>query len=119
MLKDLANSDQFMKEYRAIKGDQLAKLSNGVDVHFHVLSSNCWPITQSINCTIPKVISSCHETFETYYKSRNQGKCIRYCVQMCTALIQASFSKISVKLLDLGGIQAIILLTFNDLPADN
>lgn len=53
--------------------------------------------------------------FETYYKSRNQGKCIKYCIQMCTSLIQANFSKSSVKLLELSGIQAIVLLAFNDL----
>lgn len=37
---------------------------------------------------------------------------------MCTSLIQANFSKASVKLLELSGIQAVVLMAFNDLPPD-
>ena len=58
MIKDLHNSDKFMQEYRKVKGeDQLLEASNGIDLHFHVLGSNCWPITQTITCTIPKQIT--------------------------------------------------------------
>lgn len=60
-----------------------------------------------------------HEDFDKYYKSRNQGKCIKFCVQMCTALIQAKFSKTNTKLLDLSGTQALVLLAFNSIDNRN
>lgn len=44
MLKDLQVSDQFMKEYLKVRGDEFLKSNGQVEVHFHVLSSNCWPI---------------------------------------------------------------------------
>ena len=37
---------------------------------------------------------------------------------MCTAQIEATFAPKNVKLLELSGIQAIVLLSFNDLTGD-
>lgn len=81
MIRDLHDSDRFMQEYKKVKGeDKLSEASGGIDLHFHVLSSNNWPISQSITCNIPKQIVGCHEMFENYYKSRNQGKMIKFCI---------------------------------------
>ena len=33
---------------------------------------------------------------------------------MCTSLIEAKFNKTTTKLLELGGVQAVVLLAFND-----
>ena len=50
MLKDLSVSDQFMKEYLKVKGEEtLSTKYGGADVHMHVLSSNSWPIQQQDN----------------------------------------------------------------------
>lgn len=62
MLKDLTSSDNFMKEYMTIRGEKVRAQS--VEVNFHVLGSNCWPISQSIKCKVPKVLNSCQEDFE-------------------------------------------------------
>ena len=43
---------------------------------------------------------------------------IKYCIQMCTAQIEARFGPNNIKLLELSGIQAIVLLSFNDLTGD-
>lgn len=48
MLKDLAISDQFMKEYLLVRGDKLIAINEGVEAHAHVLSSNCWPVSQTV-----------------------------------------------------------------------
>ena len=115
MLKDLTSSDNFMKEYMTVKGDLVR--SQSIDVNFHVLGSNCWPIQQNVKCNIPKQLNSCQEEFEKYYKSRNQGKCIKFCIQMCTCLMEAKINPKTTKLFDLSGTQAVVLLAFNSLPA--
>jgi cullin-4 len=43
MLKDLTSSDNFMKEYIAVKGGKMC--TQNIEVDFHVLGSNCWPIS--------------------------------------------------------------------------
>ena len=68
MLKDLQNSDAFMKEYHTVRGEQLPK---SLELYFYVLSSNNWPISQNFKCQVPKQLSDCHSSFEEYYKSRN------------------------------------------------
>ena len=92
-----------MREYLKVKGDSLTEKYHGAEVNFHVLSSNSWPIQQNVNCVLPRLIGSIQDDFDTYYKNRNQGKCIKYCIQMCTALIQAKFKPKNIKLLDLSG----------------
>jgi cullin-4 len=69
MLKDLTSSDNFMKEYIAVRGGKMR--TQNIDVDFHVLGSNCWPISQSVQCKVPKLLSGFQEDFEKYYKSRN------------------------------------------------
>lgn len=44
----------------------------------------------------------------------NKGKCIKYCIHFSSALIEAKFKKGNIKLFDLSGTQAVILLIFND-----
>lgn len=114
MLKDLTASDQFMREYLKVKGDTLSEKYSGAEVNFHVLSSNSWPIQQNVKSNLPHLIGRIQDDFDMYYKNRNQGKCIKYCIQMCTALVQAKFKAKNVKLLDLSGTQALVLLAFND-----
>ena len=55
-----------------------------------------------------------HSDFDMYYRNINKAKKINFCIHMCTALIQAKFSEKNVKLLDLSGTQAVVLLAFND-----
>lgn len=43
MLKDLNVSNQFMQEYKLVRGDQLTK--DGLETHFYVLSQSSWPIS--------------------------------------------------------------------------
>ena len=45
-----------------------------------------------------------HADFETYYKGRNQGKCIKYVISMSTSVMQATFGPKNVKLLELSGV---------------
>jgi hypothetical protein len=59
------------------------------------------------------------EDFNMYYRNINKSKKINFCVNQSTALIQAKFNPKNVKLFDLGGTQAIVLLAFNELEGEN
>lgn len=114
MLKDLNVSDQFMKKYQMAFGKDLEN-KHGVELAVSVLSSNSWPIAQDISCTVPSTIGAMLDNFEKFYKEVNKGKCLKFCIQMSTAIIDAKFSKSSQKILDISGSQALVLLAFNQL----
>ena len=103
MMKDLFNSKELMGEYLNIRGDKIQEQFEDIEYMVHVLSSNCWPISQSVKSIIPPSITGIHNDFNDFYKNGNQGKQIKYCIQMCTALIQAKFSAGNVKLFDVSG----------------
>ncbi len=93
MLKDLNVSNDFMKEYRMVRADQLAK--EGIDLHFYVLSQSSWPISsqdQRGEVTIPPYLSTLQSDFEKYYISKNKGKCLSWNISLGTCLIQAAFT---------------------------
>lgn len=59
MLKDLNVSNQFMQEYKIVKGDseELLRQQGGIEAHFHVLSQASWPISgQEKSVVIPPAI---------------------------------------------------------------
>mmetsp|Transcript_3552 Transcript_3552/g.6045 ORF Transcript_3552/g.6045 Transcript_3552/m.6045 type:complete len:227 (-) Transcript_3552:384-1064(-) len=117
MLKDLSVSEEFMKKYLLAYGGTLTKKHGAIDLSVHVLSSNSWPISQDVSCSIPKQIGLMQDDFERYYKEVNKGKCIKYCIQMCTAVVEAKFGPKNSKLLDISGTQALVLLAFNEVAS--
>eukprot|EP00347_Sterkiella_histriomuscorum_P013206 403365600 len=115
MLVDLTVSDSFMVEYKTVKGDKLLSSQEGIDSYFYVLSQASWPISvQETKVVLPKYLSDIQSEFETYYKSRQQGKCLTWCIQMGTSLVQAKFGEGNVKMLDVSCSQALLLLCFNN-----
>ena len=57
MLTDLTVSDQFMQEYKKVKGDKLLSEKEGIETHFYVLSQASWPILpQEKKIQIPKTL---------------------------------------------------------------
>ena len=69
MMKDLNVSDGIMREYLKAKEDR--ELDSSVEVNFHVLSSNSWPIQQNVKCNIPVLIQRIQDDFDLYYKNKN------------------------------------------------
>ena len=69
-----------MSDYRSAKAEKLGQVYGGIEINCHVLGSNNWPISQNVKCVVPSLIKSIHDDFEAYYKHRNQGKAIKYCI---------------------------------------
>ncbi len=123
MLKDLNVSNQFMQEYKMVKGindETIMTKQEGIETHFNVLSQASWPISaqQEKEVIIPPLLLSFQKDFEAYYTGKYKGKCLQWNIQMGTCLIQANFSSNQVKLLDMSCSQALVLLAFNDPNAD-
>ncbi|CDW79762.1 cullin 4 [Stylonychia lemnae] len=114
MLTDLSLSDAFMNEYKTVKGDKLISQHEGIETHFFVLSQASWPITQQEkNVVMPSVLNNIQQDFETYYKSRQQGKCLTWCIQMGTCDVKSRFSNQDT-IMEVSCSQSLILLCFND-----
>jgi len=76
MLKDLQTSEQFMNEYKKMRGgeDTLLEKNQNVEANFHVLSQGSWPISAALKPQIPELISNIQADFEKYYKTRHTGR---------------------------------------------
>ena len=88
MLTDLTISESFMNEYKTVKGDKHS--NENVENNFQVLSQASWPISvspQDAKISVPKFLGDVQNEFETYYKSRHQGRCLTWCYQMGTSVI--------------------------------
>lgn len=71
MMKDLAESEQFMSEYRRMKPELHSDTS--LEHNIHVLSQGSWPITalNSATIKIPVEIQTLHTNYEKFYKMRH------------------------------------------------
>ena len=61
MLRDLQESESFIKEYRKMRGGELELINKfeGIDAGFHVLSQGAWPISKEVKGAImPKQIDA-------------------------------------------------------------
>jgi len=113
MMKDLNESEQVMKEFVRVKGADLESKYKGIETHFYVLGESSWPVSTQQAATLPPLLKELQTDFEGYYKSRFQGRCLSWCVQMGTCSLEARFSEKIVKTLELSCAQAVILLNFN------
>ena len=54
MLKDLAENEKLLKEYRAMRGGEeaLREKNHGVEASYHVLSQGSWPIRPEVKNAI-------------------------------------------------------------------
>lgn len=72
MMRDLVESNEFMKEYVKVKGET----QEGIEANFSVLSNSSWPISSVLKCNIPPQLESIQESFTKYYTGRHSGRCL-------------------------------------------
>jgi cullin 4 len=80
MMKDLNISNQFMQEYKMVRGGTQPQESD-IETHFYVLSKASWPVsTQEQKVQIPPYLADLQSDFEKCYVSRHKGTCIAWSV---------------------------------------
>jgi cullin 3 len=84
-----------------------------IDINVQVLTTGYWPISQSVNCTLPLEITNTCNFFRDFYVDKHTGRKITWQYNMGTADIKANcFSKKYE--LNVSTFQMLILLLFND-----
>lgn len=108
MMRDLSESNEFMKEYLKVKGEN----PEGIETTFSVLSNSSWPISAVLKCNMPPQLERIQETFTQYYVGRHSGRCLQWCIQMGTCVIQGRFNEGVTRQMEMSAPQAVVLMQF-------
>ncbi|CRG90724.1 Cullin-3 [Talaromyces islandicus] len=130
MFKDMAVSEDLSSGYRA----HMVKIgsdSKRMDLEVSVLTSTMWPMEimshskegeVQLPCIFPKDVETVRQSFEKFYLDKHSGRKLSWQASMGTADVRAVFTrpdgKVSRHELSVSTYAMIILLLFNDLPAD-
>ncbi|KIW21046.1 hypothetical protein PV08_01625 [Exophiala spinifera] len=116
MFKDMDLAREEMMSYNQLLDDRGGK-SGGPDLSVNVLSSAAWPTYPDVSVTIPPNVAKVMADFETHYKAKHSGRKLTWKHSLAHCQLRANFPR-GRKELVVSGFQAIVLLLFNDIPAD-
>ncbi|KAF2835698.1 Cullin-domain-containing protein [Patellaria atrata CBS 101060] len=138
MFKDMAISQDLSNKYREYVAGLGDVDPQRVDLSINVLTSGTWPMdgtsgpgeqgdgTQT-KCIFPSAIERVKQGFEKFYAQKHSGRLLTWQPNMGTADIRATFAKVASNNgalkerrheLNVSTYAMIILMLFNDLPAD-
>ncbi|KAJ9639101.1 hypothetical protein H2204_004009 [Knufia peltigerae] len=116
MFKDMDLAREEMMSYNQLLDDRGAK-SSGPDLHVNVLSSAAWPTYPDVSVNVPPNVAKVMADFETHYKAKHSGRKLTWKHSLAHCQLRANFPR-GRKELVVSGFQAVVLLLFNDVPAD-
>lgn len=116
MFKDMNLAREDMASYNQLLDDRGTK-SAGPDLNVNVLSAAAWPTYPDVAVKIPPAISKVMNDFETHYKAKHSGRKLTWKHSLAHCQLRAKFPKGNKELV-VSGFQAIVLLLFNDIPAE-
>ncbi|KAL6248382.1 hypothetical protein RBB50_004637 [Rhinocladiella similis] len=116
MFKDMDLAREEMMSYNQLLDDRGGK-SGGPDLNVNVLSSAAWPTYPDVSVTVPPNVAKVMADFETHYKAKHSGRKLTWKHSLAHCQLRANFPR-GRKELVVSGFQAVVLLLFNDIPAD-
>ncbi|PKS13289.1 hypothetical protein jhhlp_000060 [Lomentospora prolificans] len=111
MFKDKALAKDEMETYR--QACQASEYKLPFDLQVMVLSSAAWPSYNDLKVNMPHDIANQIERFDTYYKRKHNGRVLTWKHGLGHCTITARFKR-GEKELNVSFLQAVVLLTFND-----
>ncbi|KAJ4331677.1 hypothetical protein N0V87_008956 [Didymella glomerata] len=115
MFRDIELSREEMASYKMICEERGQKQS--LDLNVNILSASSWPTYPTVPVIIPPEIKSAIDKFEAHYKSKHSGRKLELKHALAHCQIKAKFPKGNKELI-VSSFQAIVLLLFNNRPAD-
>lgn len=115
MFKDMNLAREDMMSYSQLLDDRGIKPNP--DLSVNVLSAAAWPTYRDVTVNIPTAISKVMSDFENHYKSKHSGRKLTWKHSLAHCQLRAKFPKGNKELI-VSAFQAIVLLLFNDIPAD-
>ena len=132
MFKDIAMSEDYTAKYKRHVAGLGDPDPSRAELDVNVLTTNMWPYEMMASagaddenqrpCIYPTQISKMIHGFQNYYHSKHNGRKLTWYPNMGTADIRAYFPKskgnIKTRELNVSTYAMIVLLLFQDLPAD-
>ncbi|KAF2753644.1 Cullin-domain-containing protein [Pseudovirgaria hyperparasitica] len=138
MFKDMTISEELTSGYKNFIHNMGATDPTRVDLSISVLTSMTWPLESMggaiensdsggrSKCKFPPTIERVRQNFERFYSEKHSGRQLTWLSNMGTADIKAIFPKVQTKEgykerkheLNVSTYAMVVLLLFNDLPAD-
>jgi len=115
MFKDMTLAREDMISYSQLLDDRGIK--SIPDLSVNVLSASAWPTYPDVMVNIPTAISKVMSDFENHYKSKHSGRKLTWKHSLAHCQLRAKFPRGNKELV-VSAFQAIVLLLFNDIPAD-
>eukprot|EP00826_Nyctotherus_ovalis_P051143 TRINITY_DN6378_c0_g2_i1.p1 TRINITY_DN6378_c0_g2~~TRINITY_DN6378_c0_g2_i1.p1 ORF type:complete len:612 (+),score=219.02 TRINITY_DN6378_c0_g2_i1:589-2424(+) len=111
MFQDMEVTQEFARGFERFMEDNM---TDKLDFQFSaaVLTFGAWPFEAFIPIPLPREISVMQEQFTKYYEKENQKKRLHWNTPFSSATIVGRFDK--EYLIETSGLQAIILLLFNN-----
>ncbi|KAL4867301.1 hypothetical protein BDV12DRAFT_122760 [Aspergillus spectabilis] len=131
MFKDMTISEDLTGNYKQYVQKMGDPDQRRVDLDINVLTSTMWPMEImsstrdgqiELPCIYPKDVEILKQSFEKFYLSKHSGRKLSWQPSMGTADIRATFVRSNGKTqrheLNVSTYAMIVLLLFNDVPAD-
>jgi cullin 3 len=132
MFKDMALSEDLTKQYKAHVADLGDPDTARIDLEASILTTTMWPVDSMVrrnedgsaktSCVYPAAIENVRKRFEHFYLMKHSGRILSWQPQLGSADIRATFTRPDGKIkrheLNVSTYAMVILLLFNDLPAD-
>ncbi|PWY91848.1 SCF ubiquitin ligase subunit CulC [Aspergillus sclerotioniger CBS 115572] len=131
MFKDMTISEDLTSSYKEHVRQSSDPDQKKVELDVNVLTSTMWPMEVMSNarnedvqlsCIFPKEVESVKQSFEQFYLGKHNGRKLSWQASMGTADVRATFQRSNGKTqrheLNVSTYAMIILLLFNDVPAD-
>ena len=118
MFKDMELSKDVMSNYSAhligLGVSATAPTSGKIGMDVQLLTTGYWPVhTQHPSLILPSTLESKKLEFDTYYKSKYQGRRIVWQNGFGNCIVKANFPRIEAMELNVSLCQALVLLCFN------
>ena len=116
MFKDQEIAKDEMESYKQWCGN--SKDRNGpVDLQVMILCAAAWPTYPDITLNLPDAVAKQIEMFDSFYKTKHDGRILTWKHSLAHCSLKATFAKGTKELL-VSAFQAVVLILFNDVPAD-
>jgi cullin-4 len=118
------NLEQMFKDQELARDEMISykqSLSNTskttMDLQVSVLSAAAWPTYPDVDVNLPAEVSRHIQKYDTHYRHKHTGRKLMWKHALAHSIVRAKFNK-GTKELIVSGFQAIVLVLFNELPAD-
>ncbi len=132
MFKDMSLSEDLTKQYKSHVAELGDPDTSRIDLEASILTTTMWPVDSMVRrnedgstktaCVYPPAVENARKRFEHFYLKKHSGRTLSWQPQLGSADIRATFTNPNGKVkrheLNVSTCAMVILLLFNDLPAD-